>query len=81
MQMSLGICRAVQVKDPRRQDEQIAASSLLPMQRWAVIPGARFREVYYWDSYWVIRGLLVAGMATTAQVLVMRLLAWQGCHS
>jgi hypothetical protein len=28
--------------------------------------GDRFRETYYWDSYWVLRGLLVSGMTKTA---------------
>ncbi|KAA8594101.1 hypothetical protein FQN60_004935, partial [Etheostoma spectabile] len=26
-----------------------------------VVPGGRFRELYYWDSYWVINGLLLYG--------------------
>jgi len=29
--------------------------TLLPVPGSVVIPGSRFREVYYWDSYWVIR--------------------------
>lgn len=29
--------------------------TLLPLPDSVVIPGSRFREVYYWDSYWVIR--------------------------
>lgn len=29
--------------------------TLLPVPGNVVIPGSRFREVYYWDSYWVIR--------------------------
>lgn len=29
--------------------------SLLPLASPVMIPGSRFREVYYWDSYWVIR--------------------------
>lgn len=29
--------------------------TLLPLPGRVVIPGSRFREVYYWDSYWVIR--------------------------
>lgn len=29
--------------------------TLLPLPNPVVIPGSRFREVYYWDSYWVIR--------------------------
>ncbi len=34
---------------------------------WGVVPGARFREVYYWDSLWAVRGLLASGMHATAQ--------------
>lgn len=29
--------------------------TLLPVPESCIIPGSRFREVYYWDSYWVIR--------------------------
>ena len=29
--------------------------TLVPLNHSVVVPGARFREVYYWDSYWVIK--------------------------
>lgn len=29
--------------------------TLLPLKHPVIIPGSRFQEVYYWDSYWVIR--------------------------
>ncbi|KAL5719055.1 alpha,alpha-trehalase [Ranunculus cassubicifolius] len=29
--------------------------TLLPLPEPMIIPGSRFIEVYYWDSYWVIR--------------------------
>lgn len=29
--------------------------TLLPLPKPCVIPGSRFRETYYWDSYWIIR--------------------------
>jgi alpha,alpha-trehalase len=29
--------------------------TLLYLPRTVIVPGSRFREVYYWDSYWVIR--------------------------
>lgn len=29
--------------------------TLLPLPGWFVVPGSRFREVYYWDSYWIVR--------------------------
>ncbi|XP_065858523.1 trehalase isoform X2 [Euphorbia lathyris] len=28
--------------------------TLLPLPAPVIVPGSRFREVYYWDSYWVI---------------------------
>lgn len=33
-------------------------SSLIPLNRSFVVAGGRFREPYYWDSFWVIEGLL-----------------------
>ncbi len=32
----------------------------------AACPFLRCRELYYWDSYWVLQGLLVCGMTETA---------------
>ena len=32
-----------------------------------VVPGGRFREMYYWDSYWTIQGLLVSEMQDTVK--------------
>lgn len=31
--------------------------TLLPLKYPFLVPGERFREVYYWDSYWVIRSV------------------------
>ena len=31
-----------------------------------VVPGGRFRESYYWDSYWIVLGLLACDMNATA---------------
>ncbi|MGI4875012.1 MAG: alpha,alpha-trehalase TreA [Janthinobacterium lividum] len=36
-------------------------SSLLPLPHSYVVPGGRFREVYYWDSYFTMLGLREAG--------------------
>ncbi len=33
-------------------------SSMLPLPRPYVVPGGRFREIYYWDSYFTMLGLL-----------------------
>ncbi|KAL6906457.1 hypothetical protein ACP4OV_004058 [Aristida adscensionis] len=47
--------------------------TLLPLSGTVVVPGSRFLEVYYWDSYWVIRGLLVSKMYDTAKEIVLNL--------
>ncbi|XP_068655699.1 probable trehalase [Aristolochia californica] len=49
--------------------------TLLPLPGAVVVPGSRFREVYYWDSYWVIRGLLASKMHETAKSIVNNLLS------
>lgn len=45
-----------------------SASSLLPMSGYFFVPGQRFRELYYWDSFWVVKGLLVSSMQESAKV-------------
>ncbi|WP_375429290.1 alpha,alpha-trehalase TreF [uncultured Sphingomonas sp.] len=55
-----------------RQPSQVAAgSSALPMSAPYVVPGGRFREIYYWDSYFTMLGLAVDGQ----QPLVESMLA------
>ncbi|XP_022735939.1 probable trehalase isoform X1 [Durio zibethinus] len=49
--------------------------TLLPLPGPVMIPGSRFREVYYWDSYWVIRGLLASKMYETAKAIVTNLIS------
>ncbi|GMN31402.1 hypothetical protein TIFTF001_003245 [Ficus carica] len=49
--------------------------TLLPVPEQVIIPGSRFREVYYWDSYWVIRGLLASKMYKTAKAIVSNLIS------
>ena len=45
-----------------RHYEQVPAhSSLLPLPKPYVVPGGRFREVYYWDSYFTMLGLAESG--------------------
>ena len=41
----------------RQPDEAEAYSSLLPLPRPYVVPGGRFSEIYYWDTYFTMLGL------------------------
>ncbi|KAF3777237.1 putative trehalase [Nymphaea thermarum] len=63
----------------RKVSERVADKperhTLLPLREPVVVPGSRFREVYYWDSYWVIRGLLASKMHQTAKSIVRNLVS------
>ncbi|XP_066941045.1 uncharacterized protein [Macrobrachium rosenbergii] len=39
-----------------------------------IVPGGRFREFYYWDSYWTIDGLLLSGMDKTVRGMLQNFL-------
>lgn len=45
----------------RRPDARAGTSSLIPLPFPYVVPGGRFREVYYWDSYFTMLGLVESG--------------------
>jgi len=49
--------------------------TLLPLRHpHMIVPGGRFIEFYYWDSYWIVKGLLTSGMFESAQMIVENLL-------
>ncbi|KAL0904258.1 hypothetical protein M5K25_026343 [Dendrobium thyrsiflorum] len=48
--------------------------TLLPLPEPMIIAGGVFRELYYWDSYWIVRGLMVSKMYDTAKAIVNNLL-------
>ena len=45
----------------RTPDAATGATSLIPLPHPYVVPGGRFREVYYWDSYFTMLGLVASG--------------------
>ncbi len=45
----------------RPADAPSPYSSLIPLPNPYVVPGGRFREVYYWDSYFTMLGLVESG--------------------
>lgn len=45
----------------RNPDKAVEGSSLLPLPYPYIVPGGRFREVYYWDSYFTMLGLQESG--------------------
>ncbi|XP_030381998.1 trehalase isoform X2 [Scaptodrosophila lebanonensis] len=49
--------------------------SIIPVPNPVIIPGGRFIEFYYWDSYWIIRGLLLSEMQDTARGMIENFLS------
>ncbi len=54
----------------RGPDVKIANSSRIPLPKQYVVPGGRFQEIYYWDSYFTLEGLLAAGRRDLAKNMV-----------
>src|SRR4029079_17718561 len=51
-------------------------SSLIPLPYPYVVPGGRFREIYYWDSYITMLGLRLSGRMDMIREMIKNF-AWQ----
>ena len=54
----------------RTTDKVNQYDSLLPLPKPYVVPGGRFREIYYWDSYFTMLGLAESGHWDKVQDMV-----------
>ena len=54
----------------RKPDETEAYSSLLPLPAPYIVPGGRFSEIYYWDTYFTLLGLEQDGKVKLADDMV-----------
>ncbi len=54
----------------RGPDSVVPYSSRIPLPKEYVVPGGRFQEIYYWDSYFTLEGLLVDGREQLATDMV-----------
>lgn len=50
-----------------RRDDPASSGSLLPLPHPYVVPGGRFREIYYWDSAFTMQALQLHGLQDVAQ--------------
>ncbi|GAB2778431.1 alpha,alpha-trehalase TreA [Halomonas shantousis] len=51
-------------------DRESPYSSRLPLPHAYVVPGGRFNEIYYWDSYFTMLGLLESGREESVRDMV-----------
>ncbi len=54
----------------RQPAAPVAGSSALPLPAPYVVPGGRFREIYYWDSYFTMLGLKVDGQQPLVETML-----------
>lgn len=54
----------------RKSDSVVKGSSLLALPHPYIVPGGRFREVYYWDSYFTMLGLRESGEVETIENMI-----------
>ncbi|XP_072763574.1 trehalase [Anoplolepis gracilipes] len=64
---------ARKIKDDVMIDPQ--RHSLIYVNHTFIVPGGRFREFYYWDSYWIIEGLLLCDMPITVKGMLENFLS------
>ncbi|XP_048511996.1 trehalase isoform X2 [Athalia rosae] len=61
------------MKEEIKEKEELYSIIYVPNP--VIVPGGRFREFYYWDSYWIIKGLLYSEMHTTARGMISNLVS------
>lgn len=54
----------------RDADTPVNGSSLLPLPNSYIVPGGRFGEIYYWDSYFTMLGLKESGRTDMIENMV-----------
>jgi alpha,alpha-trehalase len=54
----------------KRPPDHVRFGSLIPLPHRYVVPGGRFREIYYWDSYFTMLGLHESGQTELLEDMV-----------
>jgi len=54
----------------RQPQDQERGGSLIPLPFAYVVPGGRFREIYYWDSYFTMLGLKESGRTDLIESMI-----------
>jgi alpha,alpha-trehalase len=54
----------------RQPENQERGGSLIPLPYPYVVPGGRFREIYYWDSYFTMLGLKESGRTDLIESMI-----------
>ncbi|VDM49745.1 unnamed protein product [Toxocara canis] len=63
------LCKRI---DPRIEQYE-SRYSLIYVPNEFIMPGGRFREFYYWDAYWIAKGLIASDMLNTTKAMILNL--------
>ncbi len=61
--------------DELKRKPGAAGGTLIPLPYEYIVPGGRFREIYYWDSYFTMLGLQVRGRVDIIESMIKNF-AW-----
>jgi alpha,alpha-trehalase len=64
----------------KKEADSNAVGSLLPLKKPYIVPGGRFREIYYWDSYFTALGLVESGNIALAESMLSNFLDLQSSY-
>lgn len=53
-----------------KPNENPKRTSLIYVPEEFIVPGGRFREFYYWDAYWIVKGLVASGLSNTIKKMI-----------
>lgn len=54
----------------KRPEDEMVSGTLIPLPNPYIVPGGRFREIYYWDSYFTMLGLIEDDQIETVEHMV-----------
>ncbi|PAV65554.1 hypothetical protein WR25_00833 [Diploscapter pachys] len=60
------LCRQIDPKVNANPDRY----SLIYVANQFIVPGGRFNEFYYWDAYWILKGLIACNMYNTTRNMI-----------
>ncbi|MCP9261870.1 Alpha-trehalose glucohydrolase [Dirofilaria immitis] len=54
-----------------KPNENPKRTSLIHVPEEFIVPGGRFREFYYWDAYWIVKGLAASGLHNAIKKMII----------
>uniref|UniRef100_A0A915Q193 Trehalase n=1 Tax=Setaria digitata TaxID=48799 RepID=A0A915Q193_9BILA len=63
-----------------KTNENPNRTSLIYVPEEFIVPGGRFREFYYWDAYWIVKGLAASGLHNAIKKMIINFVSLVNRH-